>query len=153
MIPLLLVAQAMVQTVAPGIPQAVPPTSWNCNFQAANGTKFMVAGITPEFSAGSDPNTMKFFSVKTTHPEAFGKSVGITPRDAGQWFREFQISSGIPGEPQHVLNLMLRREGASIAYVTRFLSDGRQVPYEYYAVGLCSADFAPAPVTQERGQP
>ncbi len=148
---LLLAAQTM-QTLAPGIPQAVPPTAWNCNFQSASGSKFMVAGTTPAFPAGSDPNAMKFFSVKTTHPDAFGKTVGITPREAGQWFREFQISSGIPGEPQYVLNLMLRREGASIAYVTRFVSDGRQVPYEYFAVGLCSADFAPAAGVQERGR-
>jgi len=149
MIALLALAQA-VQTLAPGIPQAVPPTAWNCNFQSADGSKFVVAGITPEFPAGSDPNAMKFFAVKSTHPEAFAKRVGITPGDAGEWFREFQVSSGYPGVPQYNLNLMLRKEGASIAYVTRFLSDGRRVPYEYHAVGLCSADFAPAPPA-ERG--
>ena len=145
-------AQATMQTLAPGIPQAVPPTAWNCNFQAADGSKFTVAGTTPLFPAGSDPNASKTASVQSTHREAFLKPVGVYPREAGDWFREFQVSSGYPGVPQYMLNLMLRREGASIAYVTRFLSDGRQVPYEYHAVGLCSANFAPLS-GGEKGQP
>ena len=141
---LFIAAQVTVQTLAPGIPQAIPATAWNCNFQAADGSKFMVAGFTPAFPAGSDPNASKSVTVQSTHPEAFRRPVGVTPGDAGDWFREFQVSSFAPGNAQYMLNLMLRREGASIAYVTRFVSDGRQVPYEYHAVGLCNADFAPA---------
>jgi hypothetical protein len=152
MIGVLLLTQAVVQMPAPGIAQAVPPTSWNCSLQAADGTKFAVAGTSPEFPAGSDPNASKFVTVQSTHAEAFRRPVGITPGDAGEWFREFQLASSAPGGAQYMLNLMLRREGASIAYATRYVSDGRQVPYEYYAVGLCNADFAPAPAGQEKAQ-
>lgn len=150
MSPLLALAQVTMHTLAPGIAQAVPATAFNCALQAADGSKFSVAGVTPLFPAGSDPNSSKFFAVQSTHPEAFLKSVGITPGDAGDWFREFQLSSGYPGVPQYRLNLMLRREGASIAYVTRYVDTGKQTPYEYHAVGLCNADFAPAPPA-ERG--
>ena len=150
MIVLLMVAQTM-EVPAGGIPRAVPPTSWNCNFQAADGSKFAVVGTTPLFPAGSDPNAEKIVSVQSTHSEAFRKPVGIDPGDAGDWFRDFQVSSGYPGVAQYVMQLKLRKEGASIAYVTRYLETGKQVPYEYYAVGLCSADFAPGG-GQERGR-
>jgi hypothetical protein len=151
MIALLILSQ-MVQVPADGIPQAIPPTAWNCALQASDGTKFSVGGITPLFPAGSDPNAMKFVSVQSTHPEAFTKKVGIDPGEAGDWFREFQVSSGYPGVPQYTMQLKLRKEGTSIAYVTRFLDTGKQVPFEYYAVGLCNADFAPKTGAQERGQ-
>ena len=151
MIALLVLAQT-VQTLAPGIAQAVPATAWNCNLQAADGSKFSVAGVTPLFPVGWEPNSFKIIAVQSTHPEAFQKKVDITLGEArGEWFREFQVSSGYPGVPEHRLNLMLRKEGASIAYVTRYLSTGRQIPYEYYAVGLCNADFSPA-AGQERGR-
>ena len=149
MIVLLALSQVM-HTLAPPIAQAVPATAWTCNLQAADGSKFTVAGMTPLFPVGWEPNSSKSITVQSTHPEAFQKTVGITLREGGDWFREFQVRSGYPGVPEYMLNLMLRKEGASIAYVTRFLSDGRQVPYEYYAVGLCTADFAPAPPA-ERG--
>ena len=151
MIALLAAAQVMMQAPAPGIARAIPATAWTCGLQAADGSKFTVAGATPEFPVGSDPNSSKFVTLRSTHPDAFVRRVGVTPGHASDWFREFQVSSGIPGKPQYMLNLMLRREGASVAYVTRFVSDGRQVPYEYYAVGLCNADFAPAPAGEEKG--
>ena len=153
MIALLALAQ-MVEVPAGGIARAVPPTGWTCGFQAADGTKFTVAGTTPLFPAGSDPNAMKFVAVQSTHPEAFTKKVGIDPGDAGEWFRDFQVASGYPGVAQYTMQLKLRKEGASIAYVTRYLSTGKQVPFEYYAVGLCTANFAPpaAGPAEERGQ-
>ena len=151
MVPLLLLVQ-MVEVPAGGIPRAIPPTSWNCSLQAADGTKFAVGGTTPLFPAGSDPNAMKFVSVQSTHAEAFRKPVGIDPGDAGDWFRDFQVSSGYPGVAQYTMQLKLRKEGSSIAYVTRYLSTGKQIPYEYYAVGLCNANFAPGAGGQERGR-
>src|SRR5687767_5308516 len=108
MIALLVFAQA-VQTLAPGIAMAVPPTAWNCNLQAADGTKFSVAGTSPLFPIGWEPNSSKSITVQSTHPEAFRKSVGITLGEArGGWFREFQVSSGYSGVTEYRLNLMLR---------------------------------------------
>ena len=150
MSPLLLAAQ-LVSVPAGGIPQAIPATAFNCSMQTGEGAKFTVGGVTPEFPAGSDPNGMKFVAVQSSHPEAFRKSVGVSPGDASDWFREFQLSSGYPGVAQYRLNLMLRREGTSIAYATRYVSTGKPVPYEYYAIGLCNADFAPAAAPSERG--
>jgi hypothetical protein len=89
-------------------------------------------------------------TLESTHAEAFRDRVGVTPGEGGEWFREFQVSSGYPGVPIYRMNLMLRKEGTSIAYVTRYVETGRQVPYEYYAVGLCSAAFA-GPAPTERG--
>ena len=152
MIALLALAQT-VQTLAPGISQAVPPTAWNCNFQAADGSKFMAAGTTPAFPAGWDPNSAKYVEVQSSHAEAFRRKVGIDPGEASEWFREFQVASGSSGGTQYMLQLKLRKAGASIGYVTRYRSTGQQVPYEYYAVGLCSADFASAAAGQERGAP
>ena len=152
MIALILAAQAVLHMPAPGIAQAIPPTHWSCGFQGADGAKFTVAGTTPEFPAGSDPNASKMLAASSTHSEAFRKPAGVSPGHASDWFREFQVSSGVPGNAQYMLNLMLRREGMSIGYVTRFVSDGRQVPYEYYAVGICSADFAPVAAKGEPGR-
>ena len=149
---LLLVAQVMMQTLPPGIPQAVPPTSFSCELTAADGGRFTVAGTTPLFPKGWDPNRQASVTIQSSHAEAFRRKVGIDPGDAGEWFREFQVSSGYPGVTQYNLILMLRREGASVGYVTRYLSTGARVPYEYYAAGLCKADFAGAAGGQERGR-
>ena len=148
---LLILAQTM-QTLAPGIAQAVPPTAWRCNFQATDGSiKFAMSGMTPLFPVGWDPNSSKFTSVVSDHPDAFKRGVGVRLGHASDWFREFQASGSGAGNAQYVVNLMLRREGQSIAYITRYVSTGEQVPYEYYAVGMCTAHFAPAAAAEERG--
>jgi len=148
----LLLSAQLVSVPASGIPQAIPATAFNCNLQSVDGSKFSASGITPDYPAGSDPNEMKFVALNSTHPEAFVRRAGIAPGEASEWFREFQVSSGYPGVPQYRMNLMLRKEGASIAYVTRYMETGKQIPYEYHAVGLCSALFAPA-APAERGEP
>src|SRR5689334_19010592 len=70
-----------------------PGTAFNCNLQAADGSKFSVSGMTPDYPAGSDPNGMKFVAVNSSHPEAFLGRAGISPGEASDWFREFQVSS------------------------------------------------------------
>jgi hypothetical protein len=151
MIALLAAAQVM-EVPASGIPQAVPATQWSCEMTAADQSRFTLAGTTPLFPKGADPNRSETMIVESTHPEAYRKHAGVRPREAGEWFREFQVSSGYPGVPQYELNLMLRREGASVAYMTRYMSNKQQLPYEYYAVGLCKAQFNPsASGAAERG--
>ena len=152
MIAALLLAQATVQGPAPGIPQAVPPTRFSCNLMAGDGSHFTVAGTTPLFPAGSDPNRSKFVTLDSSHAEAFHGTVGVTPGDAGDWFREFQLSGGGKSGALYNLNLMLRREGSSVAYTTRYLSTGKPIPYDYHAAGPCTADFSPS-AGQERGAP
>lgn len=146
---ILLVAVQLV-TGAGGIPQAIPPTAFACEMMAADGSRFSVSGTTPPFRKGADPNASEFVPVRSTHSEAFrGRVVGIDPGDAGEWFREFQINDRTAKDVVYTMQLMLRREGASIAHMTRYVS-GVQKPYEYHSVGLCKADFAAAPVA-ERG--
>ena len=152
MIAVLTLAQAMVHVPVGGIPQAVPPTRFSCQLNAADDSSFTVAGTTPQFPKGWDPNRAEFVELQSTHAEAFQRKVGIDPGEAGDWFREFQVSSGYPGVAQYTLQLKLRKEGASVAYVTRYFSTGERVPYEYYAAGLCKADFAPES-GREKGQP
>ena len=86
------------------------------------------------------------------YPNGEERCIACKLCEAGDWFREFQVASGYPGVTQYPLQLMLRKEGASVGYVTRYRSTGEQVPYEYYAAGLCKADFAPAPGQKETGQ-
>ena len=148
----LILAQTM-QTLAVGIPQAVPATRFSCDLTAADGSRFTVAGTTPRFPKGWDPNRAEFVELESSHGEAFRRKAGVDPGDASDWFRDFQVSSGYSGVPQYTLQLKLRKEGASVGYVTRYLSTGKPVPYEYYAAGLCKADFAPAVSGgQERGR-
>jgi hypothetical protein len=151
MIALLALAQ-MVEMPASGIAQAVPPTGFSCDMAAADGNRFTVSGVTPAFPKGWDPNRANYVELQRTHAEAFRRKAGIDPGDASDWFREFQVSSGYPGVTQYTLQLKLRKEGASVGYVTRYRSTGEQVPFEYYAAGLCKADFAPAAAARERGQ-
>ena len=44
MIPLLLLSQATMQTLAPGIPNAVPPARFSCDLTGADVSRFTVAG-------------------------------------------------------------------------------------------------------------
>jgi len=151
MIALILMAQ-VVQTLAPGIPQAVPPTRFTCDMTAGDGSRFTVAGTTPAFPKGWDPNRAKFVSIESSHAEAFKGNVGIDPGDAGEWFREFQISGVSKSDVRHTMRLMLRREGTSVAFTTRYQPTGEQIPFDYYAVGLCKADFASPALAKERGR-
>ena len=150
MITALILAQTM-QTLPEGIAQAVPATGFACELTAADGNHFTVAGTTPRFPKGWDPNRAEYVDLESSHVEAFRRKVGIDPGEASDWFRDFQVSSGYPGVTQYTLQLKLRREGASVGYVTRYRSTGEQVPYEYYAAGLCKANFAPA-ASEERGR-
>jgi hypothetical protein len=149
---LLLLAQAMVQMPAAGIPNAVPPTGFSCNLMAGDGTHFTVAGTTPEFPAGWDPNSAKYVDLRSSHAEAFRRTVGIDPGDAGEWFREFQVTATAPGDVRYTMTLLLRRAGTSVAYVSRYQSTGKQIPYDYHSAGVCTADFAPAAGGEERGR-
>jgi hypothetical protein len=136
--------QAVMQTLAPGIAQAVPPTSFSCEMRSGDGTVFTLAGTTPAFPRGWDPNRTKPIVVESTHSEAFKGQAGADPGDASEWFRDFQVSDVTREGVRYSLQLQLRREGTSIAHMTRYQSTGRPVPYEYHAVGLCTAGFSPA---------
>ena len=150
MIALLVLLQS-VQTLAPGIARPVPPTHFACDMTAGDGSRFNVAGTTPAFPQGWDPNRAKYVAIESSHADAFKGEVGIDPREAGDWFREFQVSGVTKDNVRHTMRLLLRREGTSVAFTTRYQSTGQPIPYEYYAAGLCKADFAPAAQSAERG--
>ena len=150
MIALFVLAQS-VQTLAPGIPNAVPPTRFACDMVAGDGSRFTVAGMTPAFPRGWDPNRAKFVTMESSHSDAFRGKVGIDPGEAGKWFREFQVSAFTKDDVRHTMRLMLRREGTSVAFTTRYQSTGKPIPFDYYAVGLCKADFSPSANIEERG--
>ena len=151
MIAPLILAQAVVHSAPPGIPQPVPPTHFSCDLAAADGGRFTVAGTTPEFPKGWDPNRSKFVTIDSSH-EAFQGRVGIDPGEASEWFRDFQLSTSGKGSVLYTLQLKLRRDGTSVAYGTRYQSTGRQIPFDYHAAGLCRAEFAPAAGGRERGR-
>ena len=151
MIAFLLLGQAVMQAPAEGLARAVPPTRFACDMAVGDGGRFTIAGVTPEFPKGWDPNRSKFVEVDSSH-EAYAGKVGVDPGDAGEWFRDFQVSSYGKGGVLYTLQLKLRREGTSVAYGTRYESTGKPVPFEYHSAGLCKADFAPAVGGQERGE-
>jgi hypothetical protein len=98
------------------------------------------------------PWRQRVFQLESSHADAFQGTVGIDPGDAGEWFREFQISGVTKEDVRHTMRLMLRREGTSVAFTTRYQPSGKQVPFEYYAVGLCKADFVLPATAEERGR-
>ena len=126
-----------------GHPNAVPPTSFSCELAAADGRRFTVAGTTPAFPKGWDPNRSNYVELQSSHAEAFQRKVGIDPGEAGDWFRDFQVSSGYPGVSQYTLQLKLRK-GASVGYVALSVA-GKSDPYEYYAAGLARSACARQP--------
>ena len=150
MIALVVLAQ-MVEVPAGGIPRAVPPTGFTCDVAAGDGSRFTIAGVTPEFPKGWNPNRSKPVKVDSSH-EAFRGIVGIDPGEASEWFRDFQVSTYGKDKVSYTLQLKLRRNGTSVAFGTRYESTGQQVPFDYYGAGLCKADFTPATGVQERGQ-
>ena len=139
---------AQLITGASGIPQAIPATGWSCNMMTPDGARFTVSGMTPRFSKGADPNGYLPIDLSGDGPAALAGKAMVSPGDASDWFREFQVSARVKDEQFH-LQLDLRKKGASIAHATRYVS-GWNVPYEYHSVGLCRANFAPAART-ERG--
>ena len=151
MSPLLLLAAQAITAPAGDLTEAVPPTAFSCDMRAGDGGHFTISGTTPLFPVGSDPNGSLFVPVESSHPDAFrGRVVAITPGHASEWFREFQVTSTAKGDVRYNLNLMLRRDGTSVAYTTRYQSTGKPIPYDYHSAGLCKADFGAAPPA-ERG--
>jgi hypothetical protein len=117
--------------------------------RSAEGATFTLSGTTPSFPRDWDPNSTKPITLESSHDEAFRGSAGVDPGDASEWFRDFQVSHHTREGVRYGLQLQLRREGTSVAHMTRYRSTGKPIPYEYHSVGLCRADFSPA--AAERG--
>jgi hypothetical protein len=133
-----------LQTVmtSPTLAQPVPETAWNCRFAIPGGGSFTLGGRTPLFPAGMDMNGSLPAEIAGEGMVELTGRASVSPGHASDWFREFQISAR-RGTTTHRINLLLRREGTSIAHITRFTENDRQIPYEYFTVGLCAAQFAP----------
>ena len=143
MIASVLLMSQLVSVPAAGLPQRVPATSFSCELTAADGSRVSVAGVTPEFARGTDPNAQVPMTLTGAGSDGLTGRAMVSPGDASDWFREFQISSLGRSNEVYRLNLMLRREGTSVAYTTRYVSSGQPIPYDYHAAGLCTANFAP----------
>jgi hypothetical protein len=142
--PLLLAAlQATMVTPAPPMAQAIPATRWSCAMSRPDGSRFTLAGLTPLFPVGFDPNRSAPIAVTGDGPATIVGRASVSPGHASDYFREFQISSRWAAE-RFKLNLSLRRAGTSIATMTRYEENERREPYDHYAVGFCTAEFAPS---------
>ncbi|WP_188236419.1 hypothetical protein [Sphingopyxis sp. LK2115] len=149
----MLLAQAMVETIDKRPQRAVPATAFRCTMLAVGDSKgvagqFDLHGTTPLAPEGHQPNDgFPIILGSSTGSALAGR--GITnPIHNSDWFRDFQITR-IVGSDQYVINLKLRREGRSMAYVTRFgdwppNAAGEREPFRYDAVGICVAEFNPS---------
>lgn len=153
MIAALLFAQVMVETLDTRPQPAVPATAFRCTFIRAGQnegavTQFDLYGTTPLAPEGHQPNARFPLVLGSATDSPLAGRGSVNPIRSGDWFREFQISRSV-GEESYVINLKLRREGRSVAYMTVY-SDwpanarGEREPYRYDAVGLCTADFNPS---------
>ena len=144
--PLFLV-QVMIETLDTRPQAAVPATAFRCTFMRADEatgatSQFDLYGTTPAMPEGHDPNASFAMQLGSGDGSPLAGGASANALDASDWFRDFQVYRLIGGQ-RHTLNLFLRREGRSVAYLTHYDEAWGQEPYRYDAVGLCAADFSP----------
>ncbi|HEY0111993.1 MAG TPA: hypothetical protein VGB59_02445 [Allosphingosinicella sp.] len=139
----LALAQASVVTSAPPSDRAVPATEWSCAFEGADSARFRLSGRLEPIPAGWDPNQSRPTQMEGEGSAALAGKASYTNQENGQDFRDYQIQVA-RGAETYFVNLKLRRGGAGVAYVTRYVS-GKREPYSYIAAGLCTSQFDAAP--------
>jgi len=154
MIGLALMAQVMVETLDTRPQPEIPATAFVCSLARTNadGTateSFDLRGLIPVAPKGHLPNASFVLALESASGSPLAGRASVTPNDAGDWFRDYQISRRV-GTALYIINLKLRREGQSVAYVTVYDDswnagrDGQSFePFRYDAAGLCKADFSP----------
>lgn len=141
----LALAQApMVVTGAPPRRQPVPATDWSCAFEREDGGRFRLSGRIDGIPAGWDPNRSRPTEIAGDGIPALVGKASATNQEAGEHFRDYQVST-MRGNETYYVNLKLRRGGAGVGYVTRFVSGPDRQPYHYLAAGLCTSQFDVAP--------
>lgn len=154
MIELLLLAQAMSQSLDTRSQAEVPATAFRCTFvrqdeNDGSTDQFDLQGSIPAAPAGHQPNDSFRMVLASSTGSSLAGPARANPQDATDWFREYQIRR-LVGTETHIINLKLRREGRSVGYTSVFDAGwntdrdySEYEPYRYDAAGLCAADFAP----------
>ncbi|MCM0001294.1 MAG: hypothetical protein NBV68_18125 [Erythrobacter sp.] len=154
MIGVVLMAQAMIETLDTRPQPEIPATAFACSLARANGDgtaaeSFDLRGLIPVAPKGHLPNASFIMSLESATGSPLAGRASMTPSDASDWYRDYQISRRV-GTALYVINLKLRREGTSVAHVTvyddswnRGGDSAAYEPYRYDAAGLCKADFSP----------
>jgi hypothetical protein len=154
MIAALLMAQVMVETLDTRPQPEIPATAFACSLartkvDGATTESFDVRGLIPAAPEGHLPNASFIMSLQSETASPLAGRASVTPNEASEWFRDYQISRRV-GSALYIINLKLRREGTSVAHVTVYDDswntgrDGQSYePYRYDAAGLCKADFSP----------
>ncbi len=140
----LALAQAVVAAPAPARRTAVPATDWSCMLEVPDGSRFRLSGRLEQVPAGWDPNRSRPTQIDGEGLPALLGRASFTAGDAGEHFRDYQVGVMRRSETYYV-NLRLRRGGAGVAYLTRYVSDGSRQPSFYFAAGLCISQFDVAP--------
>jgi hypothetical protein len=136
---LLLAAPQMI-TGAPPTARALPATEWSCTLEGEGGARFRIGGRIDAIPAGWDPNRSRPTELNGEgHPALSGKA-SVTAGDWSRDLRDYQIGTMHAGETYYI-NLKLRRGGAGVAYVTRYVPKQPPEPVSYIAAGLCTSQF------------
>lgn len=140
----LALAQAVAAVPAPPRRTAVPATDWSCTLEVPDGSRFRLSGRLDQVPVGWDPNGSRPTRIDGEGLPALLGRASFTAGDAGEHFRDYQVGV-MHGNETYYVNLKLRRGGAGVAYVTRYVSDGSRQPSFYFAAGLCTSQFDVAP--------
>ena len=138
---LIIAALGQLITGAPPLAQAVPATDWSCAFEAADGARLKLTGRIAEIPAGTDPNSSLPTEAQAEGLDTLAGKYGVTSQHASDWFREYQLSAFRKGGERYNVNLKLRRGGAGVADITRYVENSNREPYSYFAAGLCTSQF------------
>ena len=125
---------------APAHAITVPATSWTCTLETPEGARFRVSGRLDEIPAGWDPNRSRDTIVEGEGAPVPVGRYGMTGAPGGEHFRDYRLTA-FRGIERFGINLMLRRGGAGVAHVTRYVENDERQPYTYYAAGLCTSEF------------
>lgn len=141
----LALAGQIVATLPQSARTSVPPTGFACHFTTADGTAIDLAGVTPLFAAGRDPNARQTMALAVTGLPLLAGNGGVNVLDASELFRDFQIFL-VRGEASFVANLKFRAGSGGIGWITRYAPTTPPEPFRYFAAGHCRSDFEGKPV-------
>jgi hypothetical protein len=144
---LIALAGQMMATLPQPARDTVPATGFACRFTTADGKAFGVAGVTPPFKPGRDPNADQPITISADGMAELAGRGGVHPiTDASAMFRDFQLAL-LRGEATYIATIKVRASGDGIAWMTRYAPSTPPEPYRYFAVGHCRSDFEGKPVS------
>lgn len=139
----MILAPLLAQLIVPAGPsEAVEPaTGWQCSYLSADGSKFELSGVFPEFAVGSAANTPLPTIITGTGPAFMLGRKNVNSYNPVDGNRRYQVSFSDNKGDRFNLNFQFAQSKATSADITHWMAQEQRLVT--YAKGKCVADFNP----------